>query len=490
MSSVNRRQFCSGLAALSTIYAAKGLAQSTTKKKPNIIFVLCDDLGWGDLKCYNSFSAIPTPNANRLADQGVRWTDMHSSDAVCTPSRYSILTGRYCWRSILKKGALRGSSPSLIEPGRMTVASMLKAEGYYTAGVGKWHLGLGNDKVTDYTKPLHPGPNDFGFDYFFGIPASLDMPPYLYFENDHVVEQPTSSTPGSADKTPHGVFWRPGPMAPHFDLQQVLPNTVKKAVEIINQRATTPAHPFFLYLALPSPHTPWLPLPQNVGRSAAGKYGDYVTEVDDMLGLVMQALDKTGLADNTLIIFTSDNGAPWTEEDKASYEHLANGDWRGQKADIWEGGHRIPFIARWPKHIPPASTSSQLGCLSDFMATAAAITGVKLPPNAAEDSFNLLPVLVEQSKVPARDSLVDHAWDGMFCIQQGNWKLEEGLGSGGWNSRPERITPVAGGPKGQLYDLSVDPCEKHNLYQQNPEIVDRLSKLLETYKRQGYSRPM
>jgi arylsulfatase A-like enzyme len=387
----------------------------------------------------------------------------------------------------LQKGVLNGDSPNLIEPGRETVASMLKSAGYATAGFGKWHLGLGNEKPTDFSKPLHPGPLDHGFDYYFGIPASLDMAPYLYFENDRVVEQPTSSTPGS--KSPRGVFWRPGPCAPHFKHEEVLPAITNKAVEFIHQRSRQPDQPFFLYLPFTAPHTPWLPLASYRNLSKAGTYGDFVAEVDDMLGRVMHALDESGLAKNTLFIFTSDNGADWKLEDLARYAHRANADWRGEKADIWEGGHRIPFIARWPGRIRPNSVNKQLGSLGDLMATTAAIVGTKLPKNAAEDSFNLLPALLETSTKPVRDSMIQHSIDGMFSLRQGNWKLEQGLGSGGF-SPPRTVEPAEGGPKGQLYDLSTDPGELHNLYQARPDVVDRLATLLETYKRQGYTRPL
>jgi arylsulfatase A len=486
---MDRRNFCKGLAAsaaAAAIGGADAVAAAPAPGRPNIVYVLADDLGWGDLQCYNRASAIPTPNANRLASEGMRFDDMHSTSAVCTPSRYGILTGRYCWRGRLKKGVLAGDSPNLIEPGRATVASMLKSAGYYTAGFGKWHLGLGNDAHTDYTKPLHPGPLDHGFDYYFGIPASLDMAPYLYFENDRAVEQPTSSTPGS--KAPRGVFWRPGASAPHFRHEEVLPTVTAKAVEFIHQRAEQRATPFFLYLPLTGPHTPWLPLREYQGKSKAGTYGDFVAEVDDMLGRVMHALDETGLAENTLFIFTSDNGADWKLEDLARFAHRANGDWRGEKADIWEGGHRIPFLARWPGAIRPNAESKELGSLADLMATVAAITGAPLPANSAEDSFNLLPAFLGKNTSPIRDSVILHSIDGMFSIRQGSWKLEEGLGSGGF-SPPRTEEPAPGGPTGQLYDLSVDPEELHNLYQSRPEIVDRLASLLERYKRQGYTRP-
>jgi arylsulfatase A-like enzyme len=488
MSTLNRREFCLRLGALSAAATLPGFAaESRSGKQPNIAYVLCDDLGWGDLDVYNRYSAVPTPNGNQLAREGRRFTDMHASSAVCTPSRYSILTGRYPWRTSLKRGVLNGYSPDLIEPGRMTVASMLKAQGYYTAGLGKWHLGLGNADKTDYTKPLDPGPVDFGFDYYFGIPSSLDFPPYLYFENNHVVEQPTASTPGS--KTPRGVFWRPGPIAPHFVMNEVLPTIADKAVSIIHDRATKPDKPFFLYVAFPSPHTPWLPLPEYQGKSRAGTYGDYVVEVDAMLGRVVQALKQTGLDENTLLIFTSDNGADWKIGDEAEFEHRANGDWRGEKADVWEAGHRIPFIARWPGHIPPNTVSNDLGSLTDLMATVAAITGAHLPSNAGEDSYNFLPALLGTNKKPIRDVIVSESVEGMMTIRQGNWKLEEGLGSGGF-SDPKTADPQPGGPKGQLYNLANDPGELHNLYQEHPEIVGRLTQLLDKYESQGYSRPM
>jgi arylsulfatase A len=411
---------------------------------------------------------------------------MHSPSAVCSPTRYGLLTGRYCWRTSLKRGVLQGYSPNLIEAGRLTVPSFLKTQGYHTAGFGKWHLGLRNDEKTDYNKPLHPGPTDHGFDYYFGIPASLDMEPYLYFENDRVIEQPTGTTPGS--NSPRGVFWRPGACAPHFKHEQVLPNLTDRVVEFIGQRKHQP-EPFFLYFALPSPHTPWLPTSEFRGRSRAGDYGDYVEEVDHTLGRVLQALDEADLADNTLLVFTSDNGADWKLEDLARYAHRANADWRGEKADVWEGGHRIPFIVRWPGMIPRPAVSQELGCLTDLLATLASIQGVPLPDNAAEDSFNLLPALLQKNATPIRDSIILHSAGGMFSIRQAFWKLEEGLGSGGF-SPPVDVAPAPSGPKGQLYDLRTDPQELQNLYQDRPEIVDRLATLLSQAKSSGHTRPL
>jgi len=471
---MHRRDFCKLLGAA----PFSGLAAAGDR--PNIVYILADDLGWGDLGCYNRESAVPTPNADRLASEGVRFTDMHSPSAVCTPTRYGILTGRYCWRSSLKKGVLWGYSPNLIELDRLTLPALLKARGYRTAGIGKWHLGLGNREKTDYTQPLRPGPVDHGFDSYFGIPASLDMEPYLYFENDRVVEQPTARTDGSS--SPRGVFWRPGPIAPGFRIDEVLPTLTGKAVEFIR---SAHSQPYFLYLALSGPHTPWLPHAKYRNRSGAGTYGDFVAMVDDMLGRVLEAVGKC----NMLVVFTSDNGADWKIEDKARFAHRANANWRGEKADIWDGGHRIPFLARWPGKIAAGSVSEQLGCLTDFTATAAALTGFDLPRNAAEDSFNLLPAYLGAARRPIREAIVHHSNDGMFSIRQGKWKLELGLGSGGFTP-PAHIDPEPGGPIGQLYDLESDPAEAVNLYQKHPEVVSKLTALLERYQKQGYSRPM
>lgn len=458
--------------------------QRQAQALPNIVYVLADDLGWGDLGCYNPASAIPTPHADRLAREGMRFTDMHSPSSVCTPTRYGILTGRYAWRTRLERGVLWGYSPNLIEPGRMTVASLLRSRGYSTAAIGKWHLGLGDAERTDYTRPLRPSPVDHGFDYFFGIPASLDMDPYLYVENDRAVELPTAHTEGRNE--PRGVFWRPGAIAPSFRLEEVLPTLTRKAVGFIRDGARR--QPFFLYYALTAPHTPWLPSEPFRGKSRAGDYGDFVAQVDDALGQVMQALEETGAARNTLLIFTSDNGAHWTPEDKARFDHRANAAWRGMKADIWEAGHRVPFLARWPGRIRAGTASDQLGCLTDLVATAADIVGVELPPNAGEDSYSLLPALLGRRNGGRRRAVVLHSNEGIFAIREGPWKLVLGLGSGGF-SEPKRLEPAPGQPRGQLYHLARDPGETENLYAKHPEVVARLEALLETYRRQGFSRP-
>jgi len=454
---------------------------------PNIVLILADDLGYGDLHCYNKHSKIPTPNLDRLAAQSMRFTDAHTPCAVCTPTRYGLLTGRYCWRTSLKRGVLNGYSPFLIEPKRLTVASLLKQHGYVTAGIGKWHLGLGKEAKTAYSKPLRPGPRSVGFDWYFGIPASLDMPPYVFIENEGVTEAPTATIEGRKLNHQEGDFWRAGAIAPHFKHIDVLPILTTKALDFIRKQSA--AKPFFLYFALTAPHTPWMPTAEFLGKSQAGRYGDFVVQVDASVGRVLQALEDGKLSDNTLVIFTSDNGAPWTPEDIATWGHRANGDLRGQKADIWEGGHRVPFLVRWPGHIAAGSTSKELICLTDVLATLAAVVGAKLPDEAGEDSYNILPVL-RGAKLdkPIREAIVHHSGDGTFAIRQGPWKLALALGSHGF-SAPRDIKPKPGEAQGQLYNLDDDPREQNNLWLQKPEIVQRLTTLLEKYKRQGHSRP-
>jgi arylsulfatase A len=473
--------------------AAPVLAAEPAPHRPNIVFILADDLGYGDLGCYNKDSKIPTPNLDRLARQGLRFTDAHTPSAVCTPTRYGILAGRYCWRSRLKNGVLIGYSPLLIEPKRLTVASLLKQHGYVTAGIGKWHLGLGDAATTDFSKPLRPGPCSVGFDSYFGIPASLDMPPYVFIENEGVTEAPSETIKDSAPRREGGGgFWRGGAIAPHFKHVDVLPAITEKAIGLLRSQAprgNEQSKPFFLYLALTAPHTPWMPTAEFRDKSKAGYYGDFVAQVDASVGRVLKALDEAKLSDNTLLIFTSDNGAWWRPEDIDKWGHRANDGWRGQKADIWDGGHRVPFLVRWPGRVAAGSTSKELICLTDFLATAAAVVGAKLPHDAAEDSFNLLPVLRgDKLDKPIHEAIVHHSADGTFGIRQGPWKLAMALGSHGF-SNPRNVKPKPGEAKGQLYNLDDDPREQHNLWLEKPEIVARLTTLLDKYKREGRSRP-
>ncbi len=463
-----------------------------TAEKPNIVIILADDLGIGDPSAYNPDSKVPTPNLDQVAAEGMRFNDAHSPSAVCTPTRYGLLTGRYSWRTRLKSGVLWGFSPALIEPERLTIASMLKQQGYFTAAVGKWHLGLGDQEKTDYTKPLRPGPLEAGFDTFFGIPASLDMEPYVFVRDDRPEELPTEEVEASRHRRQGGGgFWRAGPIAPSFRHIDVLPRIGEESVAIIQQEAEQD-RPFFLYVPLSAPHTPWLPTDEYRGSSKAGYYGDFTAMVDVTIGQIIDALEQTGQKENTLLIVTSDNGSHWPVDDIEEFDHRANGPYRGQKADIHEGGHRVPFFARWPGKIEPGSTCDQTICLTDLLATCAAIVGQDLPEDAAEDSFNLLPLLLGESpSEPIRPATIHHSAQGMFAIRSGDWKLIEGLGTGGFTA-PRSIDPSTLGPedpRGQLYNLAEDIAESNNLYNEHPEVVERLTKMLDEIRDSGRSGP-
>jgi len=447
---------------------------------PNIVLILADDMGSGDIQAYNPDSKIPTPYLNRMASEGIRFTDAHSPSAVCTPTRYGLLTGRYSWRTRLKKGVLWGYSPSLIEEGRSTIASVLKERGYTTLGVGKWHLGLGSAEKVDYSQPLNPSPVSFGFDYYFGIPASLDMDPYLYIENDRAFQEPTNSVEASQHRREEGGgFWRAGPTAPDFRHVDVLPELARRAVRAVKTHGERDqVAPFFLYFALTAPHTPWLPLPEFQGKSKAGYYGDFCAQVDSVVGEVVRAVGESAKR-NTLILFTSDNGAHWPVSDIERWGHRANLGFRGQKADIWEGGHRVPLIAQWKGHTPAGTTVESLVSLTDVFATVAEIAGIRLKASQGEDSRSFLSILRGGlSPGNQRTEMVHHSVDGMFAIRQGQWKLILGRGSGGFTD-PTRVEVEPGEPEGQLYDLTEDPSEQENLYLQKPDIVDRMSMALE-----------
>lgn len=457
---------------------------------PNIIFILADDLGSGDLGVYNPESKVKTPNMDRLAKEGMRFTDAHSPSSVCTPTRYATLTGRYAWRSRLKSGVLWGYSPMLIEEGRETIASMLKKKGYHTAGVGKWHLGLGSAEKTDYSKPLTPGPVTVGFDYYFGIPASLDMDPYVYIENDRPVQMPTEKVALSKHRRQGGGgFWRAGPVAPDFKHIEVLPRTTEKARQWLKTRAMTrDARPFFLYLPMSAPHTPWLPTDEFRGKSGAGYYGDFVSMVDHNVGEILKVLDEHQLVDNTMVVMTSDNGSHWPVGDVKKYGHAANLHYRGQKADIHEGGHRVPLLVRWPAKVKGGAVVDQTVCLTDFYATIADLVGHEMKDGEGEDSFTLMPVLVNPAyDTEVRPATVHHSLSGMFAIRQGDWKLIVGRGSGGFTA-PRKVSAKEGEPEGQLYHLGDDPSEEKNVYSDHPEVVKSLTELLMRYKEKGRSR--
>ncbi|HSH94204.1 MAG TPA: arylsulfatase, partial [Roseimicrobium sp.] len=461
--------------------------------RPNILYILTDDLGYGDVKHLNPDGRIATPNFDRIAKDGMVFTEAHSSSSVCTPTRYGIMTGRYNWRSRLKNGVLGGMSPRLIEPGRMTVASFLKTNGYTTACIGKWHLGMdwalkpGSKPFTDgiekgedgwnvdFTQPILNGPNSVGFDYYYGISASLDMVPYAFIENDRVTVVPTEDRefPMMLGRT--GGMTRKGPAAKGFDAGEVLPTLTKKAVEYIGGKAkdAKAGKPFFLYLPLASPHTPILPTKAWQGKSGLNPYADFVMQTDSCVGEILNALDKHGLAKDTLVIFTSDNGcSPQAKfEELEAKGHYPSYVFRGTKADIFEGGHHVPFLVRWPAVIKAGRRTDQLTCLTDLMATCADILGVKLPDNAGEDSVSLLPLMRDDIHKPVREAIVHHSINGSFSIRKGPWKLELCADSGGW-SIPRPNTPATKDlPPVQYFNFSRDYKESDNLQAQFPEEI-------------------
>lgn len=475
-------------------------------QKPNIIYILADDMGYGDVSCLNQNSKIRTRHLDQLAAEGMIFRDAHASSAVCTPSRYSLLTGRYNWRSTLKQGVKWGYSQPLLEQGRLTAASFLKQHGYQTACLGKWHLGwswgkrVGAETVTnstedspefegadvDFSRPIKNGPTSAGFDYFFGISASLDMAPYVYVENERVTALPDRIVPASDGKA----MWRAGPIAPDFEHRDVLPDLTQKAVDYIDEKAGDAA-PFFLYFPLPAPHTPILPTDEFLGKSGTNSYGDFCLQVDDGVGRLMAALDRNNIVQNTLVIFASDNGCSNRVdfEELASFGHHPSYIFRGHKADIYEGGHRIPLIIRWPQTIEPGTVSDDTVCLVDFLATCAEIMDDKLPDNAGEDSVSNLPIWRGQTLDRSlREATVHSSIDGSLSLRKGRWKLEMCPGSGGW-SYPRPGPECEGLPPLQLYDLKADIGERRNIAANHPAIVEELTDLLTHYIVQGRSTP-
>lgn len=490
---------------------------SCTKKEqirpPNIVYILADDLGYGDLSVYNPESKIETPNIDRLASEGMRFTDAHSPSSVCTPTRYGIMTGRYCWRSKLPTGVLRGYGEALLEKDQTTIASLLKERDYTTGVVGKWHLGLDwvlkeefkdsiNNKTAsaneygmvtqmngdwvDFTKKPTDGPLDHGFDYSYILPASLDMEPYCYLENDSLTELPNEYTPGNDLDTGSyatGAFWRPGKISKGFDFYEVLPTFIEQAKKFVQSHAKD-KDPFFLYLPLAAPHSPWVPKEKYDGTSGAGQYGDFVQMVDAQVGDFLKSLDASGVSENTIVIFTSDNGPFWKPDFIERFDHKAAHDYRGMKADIYEGGHRIPFMVRWPGKIKAGSKSNFRTTLTNLMATCAELVGSPLNDDTGEDSQSILPVLLEdEDQIKEAMPIVHHSSRGFFALRKGDWKLIEKRGSGGF-SIPAVIEPKEGEAEGQLYNLAEDPSETTNLYNEKPEVLKELQAELNNIKNQ------
>ncbi len=470
------------------------------KRRPNIVFILADDMGYGDVQCLNEKSKIPTPNFDQVAKNGITFTDAHSGSSVCTPTRYGLLTGRYCWRTRLTRGVQDGYGPSLIDPKRMTVASLLKNAGYSTGIVGKWHLGLDYEWINkdeqriDTTKPIKNAPPTYGFDYSYIIPASLDFPPYGYIEGDRFVE-PLSHT---QERMAFPEFLRNGPVGETFDFEKSLDHLTEKAVEFIAEKSHKP-NPFFLYFPLTAPHKPVIPAERFEGSTELGPYGDFIAQVDWTIGQVQNALEDAGVKEDTLLVVTSDNGSFMYELDADAADHTmdetvqgyrpsnhrANHILRGTKADIWEAGHRVPFFVQWPHYVQAGTFCKSTICLTDFFATCAEITGQSIPENAGEDSFSFAPLLLNNRQMELRPPVIHHSANGTFAIREGDYKLVLSNGSGG------RETPKGDPFKKpyKLFNLRNDISETNNLAPSSKR-DEKLEPIVQTFRNEGRSVPV
>jgi arylsulfatase A-like enzyme len=488
---------------LSLFFAvAAAFSAAAPATRPNVLFILADDMGIGDVSTLNPQSKWQTPHLDRLAREGITFTDAHSASSLCTPSRYTFLTGRYSWRTKLKRGVLLGYGSALIEPGRLTLPAFLRQHGYTTATVGKWHLGLDWAKIgprpedVDFAMPFANGPLAHGFDRFFGISASLDMPPYVWLRDDRATRVPT----GTIGDSPAPKLWRGGPIADDFKMDDVQTRFTDESLAFIDARAAArDGKPFFLYVPLAAPHTPVLPTGEFAGKTKTTPYGDFVAQVDADIGRLLAALDRHGLAQNTLVIFTADNGfaPPGGLEPLQKIGHDPSAGLRGYKADLFEGGHRVPFLARWPGVAPAGTRSAATIGQLDLFATMAEVLGAKLPDTAAEDSVSFLAALRGAKNITRAAPLVNHSADGEFAIREGKWKLLLCPGSGGW-SHPTAAPSVwlkvekadlSQFPPFQLYDLDADPAETKNLAAAHPEIVQRMGRAARELIERGRSTP-
>jgi arylsulfatase A-like enzyme len=497
------------------LFVCAGCAFGQGVSRPNILLILADDLGYGDVGCYNAESKIPTPNLDRLAREGMRFTDAHSPATVCTPTRYSLMTGQMAFRVPNGGTVFTGvGGPSLIAPGRLTLPALLKQQGYATAAIGKWHIGLtfrdasGQTihqgsldavKRVDFSRRIEGGPVDHGFDRFFGT-ACCPTTDWLYafIENDRVPVPPTGLLDKSKlPKHPYANDCRAGLIATNFPMEEVDLVFLKKSREFLEQHVRqSPGKPFFLFHSMQAVHLPSFAAPQFKGKSGAGPHGDFIHQLDWIVGELMTLLEKLGVADNTLVIFTSDNGPEVASvvHMRADHGHDGARPWRGIKRDNWEGGHRVPFLVRWPGRVKAGTTSDQLISLTDVMATVAAITGVELPRDAAEDSFDFLPLLEGKAAAPVRPYLLMQGFAGArtLALRRGQWKYLDHTGSGGNRYDTGELVrfalpDAAPNAPGQLYDLATDPGETNNLYLARPEVVRELKALLEKSKADGRS---
>lgn len=498
-----------GIFSIRMLLCVSATTAAAAPDKPNILVILADDLGYGDVRCYNpDRGKIPTPSIDGLASQGMRFTDGHSSSGVCSPSRYSLLTGRYHWRTRLQSGIVDVFGEPLIAPERMTIGTLAKQNGYRTAAIGKWHLGWdwplakdqrallqpakGSKKQADATpeqiefwrgffaKPIAGGPTTRGFDSYFGTDVP-NWPPFCFIQNDRTIGIPSEYLPSSV--MGRNLASQQGPALKDWNLENILPTLGERAVAFINDAVKRP-EPFLLYMPLTAPHTPLSPVAGWQGKSGLNTYADFVMQTDATIGLVLDALQKSGAADNTLVFFTSDNGcAPYIGAKELEEKgHYPSGPLRGYKSDAWEGGHRVPFIVRWPGQVKPGSLCHQLVEQADIFRTLAEVLETKVPDNAGEDSFSMLPLLRGEEK-PIRDNAVSASSGGLPAVRLGSWKYIPGPGSGGWGTGGDQSQPV------QLYNLADDLGETKNLAATMPEKVVEMKALLEKVVAAGRSTP-
>jgi arylsulfatase A-like enzyme len=516
--------FLAGLFLFELWLSDNALASKDSKdqlSKPNIVIIFADDMGYGDVSGLNPYARTQTPAIDKLIAEGITFTEAHASASVCTPSRYGLLTGRYAFRSEGASRGIGGFTGPVIEQERETLASLLKKSGYTTACIGKWHLGVGwqtkdgneprMDAKTgysnvDFSKKVTGGPNDYGFDYSFIHTASLDIPPYMFLRNHKVIDPDIILTadhyPTRLENTEYawdkkhsndeavywqkGVWWRQGEMSRSFRIEDCFSEIVKEGVAFIDKQAAENVEkPFFLYLPLTGPHTPWMPTGEFKGKSSVGLYGDFIFNIDDAVKQMKDALIRNQIDKNTMIVFSSDNGAYWPQEEIELFAHDSNQGRKGQKGDVWDGGHRVPLIISWPAKIQQPATYEYLVSLTDFFATFCDLTAQQPVVNQGEDSFSFWHVLNGNTEKVVRESMVHHSSGGYYGIRLGDWKFIDGLGSGGF-SHPSKLVPEEKGPKGQLYNLEEDSTEKRNMYFQHPEKVAKLSAIMKEIVKSGH----
>ena len=479
------------------------LLAETPSSRPNIVIMYADDMGYGDLAVQNPNSKIPTPNLDRLAAEGTRFTDAHSSSGVCTPSRYALLHGRYHWRKF--HSIVNSFDQPILDAERTTLPELLKSKGYRTACIGKWHLGWDWNSIKrdgampdkekgfapgafDWSKPIAGGPLSHGFDYYFGDDVP-NFPPYAWFENDRVTTEPTVSL-SNPKATAEGAWeCRPGPSVKNWDFWGVMPTLTDKAIEWIGKQKSE--EPFFLYFPFTSPHAPIIPTPEFTGKSKANGFGDFVVQTDDSVGRVLKALSDGGFAENTLVIFSADNGPEhYAYERMRKYEHRSPGPLRGLKRDIWEGGHRVPTIIRWPNNVPVGQVNDGLLSQIDLYATIASVVGADIPQGSAEDSYNQLAMIKGQGH-SARDTLVHNTNANGYALRHGDWVLIAAK-TGAVSKVPEWFNKANGyaanDQPGELYNLRTDLAQKNNLYASEPQKVEELSNRLKEVREKGQVR--